>query len=86
MAKSKAVRVAEKRQERNKAVRTFTKTRMSKAEKLIATRDIEPAREAVKEAQSALDRAVKKGLIHINKASRHKSRLMNRLNQIEGGS
>jgi small subunit ribosomal protein S20 len=55
---------------------------MGKAEGLIAAGDIEAAGKAVKEAQSALDRAVKKGIIHINKASRYKSRLMNKLNQL----
>jgi len=44
---------------------------------------LEEAREAVRMAVSALDKAAEKGIIHKNNAARRKSRLMQRLNQAE---
>jgi small subunit ribosomal protein S20 len=44
---------------------------------------IEEAREAVRQAASALDKAAEKGIIHKNNAARRKARLMRQLNQIE---
>jgi small subunit ribosomal protein S20 len=44
---------------------------------------LEEAREAVRVAVSALDKAAKKGIIHKNNAARRKSRLVQQLNQIE---
>ena len=77
----KAANKAAKRRMRNKSVRSFVKTCMTKAERLIATKEIEAAREAVVKAVSALDKAAQKGVIHPNNAARHKSRLMKKLNQ-----
>jgi small subunit ribosomal protein S20 len=68
-------------QKQNKSVRSFAKTCLSKAEELIAKREMEAAKEAVVKAVSALDRAARKEVIHPNKAARHKSRLMKKLNQ-----
>lgn len=71
-----------RRRARNKAVRSATRTYVKKA---IAT--IEQAApnvvEVLREAQSALDRAAKKGVIHPNAAARRKARLMRRLHAIE---
>jgi len=72
---------AARKRMRNKAVRSFVKTCLTKAEGLIAKKETEAAREAVVKAISALDKAAKKGVIHPNKAARHKSRLMKKLNQ-----
>jgi len=44
---------------------------------------LEEAREAVQVAVGVLDKAAAKGIIHKNNAARRKSRLMQRLNQIE---
>ena len=44
---------------------------------------LEEAREAVHVAVVALDKAAAKGIIHKNNAARRKSRLMQRLNQVE---
>jgi small subunit ribosomal protein S20 len=44
---------------------------------------VEEAREAVREAASALDKAAVKGIIHKNNAARRKSRLMQRFNELE---
>lgn len=78
---SKPARRAAVRQERNKSVRSFTKTCVTKAEGLIATKETDAAGDAVTQAVSALDKAAKKGVIHPNNAARRKSRLMKKLNQ-----
>jgi len=44
---------------------------------------LEEAREAVRVAVAALDKAAKKGIVHKNNAARRKSRLMRQLNRVE---
>lgn len=77
----KEIRVAGRRQARNKAVRSLCKTSITKAERLIFVGELEAAKEAVAEAVSALDKAAEKGIIHSNNAARRKSRLLRKLNQ-----
>jgi len=77
----KQVRVAEKRQSRNKSIRSQCKTEVTKAERLIFSGELESAKDAVVVAISSLDRAAEKGVIHPNSAARRKSRLMKKLNQ-----
>jgi len=77
----KAARAAERKRLRNKSVRSATKTRVTRAEKLISSNELESAQQAVVAATSALDRAAKKGVIHLNTAARRKSRLMKKFNQ-----
>jgi small subunit ribosomal protein S20 len=77
----KQVRVAERRQQRDKSVRSQVKTNITKAEKLIFSGELEAAREAVVTATASLDRAAEKGIIHSNNAARRKSRLMKKLNE-----
>jgi len=75
------VRVAEKRQLRNKSVRSLCKTNITKAERLIFSGKLESAQAAVVAAVSSLDKAAEKGIIHPNNAARRKSRLMKKLNE-----
>lgn len=82
----KRVRVAERRQLRNKSVRSRCKTGITKAEKLIFAGEPEAAEKAVVAAASALDKAAEKKVIHANNAARRKSRLMKKLNQARGAS
>ena len=77
----KQVRVAEKRQQRNKSLRSQVKTNITKAEKLIFSGELEAAREAVVAATASLDKAAEKGIIHSNNTARRKSRLMKKLNE-----
>ena len=77
----KEVRVAKKRQFRNKSIRSLCKTKISKAEKLIFSGELNLGREAVVDAVSVLDKAAEKRVIHANNAARRKSRLMKKLNQ-----
>ena len=77
----KQVRVASRRQQRNKSVRSEIKTGITKAEKLIFTGELEEAQKAVGEAVSFLDKAANKQIIHANNAARRKARLLKKLNQ-----
>ena len=76
----KAARVAQRKAERNKPIRSSVKTHITKARRLILANDFDAAQEAVKQAVIALDKAAQKGVLHPNNASRRKSRLMKRLN------
>jgi len=59
------------------------RTNQSEARQLIEEGRLEEAREAVRAAASALDKAAEKGIIHKNNAARRKSRLMRQLNQAQ---
>jgi len=80
------MRVAERRQLRNKSIRSLCKTNITKAERLIFSGDLETAQKAVIAAISSLDKAAEKGVIHPNNAARRKSRLMMKLNQAQASS
>jgi small subunit ribosomal protein S20 len=77
----KEMRVAERRKARNKSALTMTKTRVTQAEKAIASGDIETAKTEVKNAVKSLDRESEKGKVHPNNAARRKSRLVKKLNK-----
>lgn len=76
----KAHRRSLARKTRNRAVRTFTRTRVKQGITVVDSGDQQAATEAVRLAVAALDRAARKGVYHPNKAARQKSRLMRRLN------
>lgn len=71
--------IAEQRKS-NRAVKSSVKTYVDKAEELISDKELESARDAVKKASVALDKAAKKGILHPNNAARRKSRLVKRFN------
>lgn len=71
----KRARQAEKHRQRNAAQRSTLRTAMKKVLKAAAAGDQTGATEAYKKAVPVIDRAAGKGLIHANKAARHKSRL-----------
>jgi len=75
------MRVAERRQMRNKSVRSLPKTNITKAERLIFSGELESAQRAVIAAISSLDKAAEQGVIHPNNAARRKSGLMKKLNK-----
>ena len=77
----KQTRVAEKSRLRNKSIRSLCKTNITKAQRLIFSGELEPARQAVVAAISSLDKAAEKGVIHPNNAARRKSRLIKKLNE-----
>ena len=82
----KQVRVAERRQLRNKSISSLCKTNITKAEKLIFSGELESAQGAVVAAIISLDKAAEKGIIHPNNAARRKSRLVKKLNEVQAPS
>jgi small subunit ribosomal protein S20 len=76
----KSARSAARKAERNKAIRSSTRTDVAKAEKLVTGKKSEEAQAAIVQAISALDKAARKKVIHRNAAARKKSRLMKKLN------
>ncbi len=66
---------AETRRQRNASRRSMMRTYVKKVLNAITTGDKNTAQETFKTAAAILDRMAGKGLIHKNKAARHKSRL-----------
>ena len=79
----KQVRAAERKELRNKPIRSLCKSNITKAERLIFTGQLEAAQAAVVVAISSLDKAAEKGVIHPNNAARRKSRLMKKLSEAQ---
>lgn len=73
-AKKRAV-TSEKRRQHNASRRSMMRTYMKKVNAAIVAGDKEAAQAAFLQVTPILDRYATKGLIHKNKASRHKSRL-----------
>lgn len=71
----KRVRQAEVHRQRNASYRSMMRTYVKKVLKAIQAGDKAQAESAFKAAMPLLDRTARKGLIHPNKAARHKSRL-----------
>ncbi len=71
----KRARQAEARRQHNASQRSMMRTTLKKAIAAIGGGDKEAAQAAYVNVTSALDSAANKGLIHKNKAARHKSRL-----------
>jgi small subunit ribosomal protein S20 len=71
----KRARQADKHHTHNQGLRSNMRTYLKKVVKAIQAGDKEAASAAYKQATSAVDNSVSKGLIHKNKAARHKSRL-----------
>lgn len=72
---AKRARQAENRRQHNAAHRSTMRTHIKKVLKAIKTGDKAGAAEALKAATPVIDSTVGKGLVHKNKAARHKSRL-----------
>jgi len=73
-AKKRAIQ-AEKRRQHNASRRSMTRTCIKKVVAAIEAGNKEAAQSALDAAVPQLDRMATKGLIHKNKAARHKSRL-----------
>lgn len=70
------------RQARNKHTKTQVKNNIKKVMAAIEDKAYETAVAALKTAQSVIDKASKKGVIHKNAASRKISHLAQRINQL----
>jgi small subunit ribosomal protein S20 len=78
----KAIRKIERRTEVNKARRSRVRTYVRKFEEAIAAADAGVAKDTFVQAQSELMRAVTKGVLHKNTASRKVSRLAAQLKKL----
>ena len=75
----KRARQAEQHRQHNASRRSAMRTYIKNTLKAIAAGDKEAAMAAFKTAMPLIDRAAGKGLIHANKAARHKSRINARI-------
>ena len=80
MPAAKSQRVAERKRQRKRPIRSRAKTFVRKARISIASEDMEAAEAATMQAIVALDKAAQKGAVHKRNAARRKSRLLRRLN------
>jgi len=78
----KRVRQSEKRYHRNVALRSMYRTYIKKVLLAIENKDKKIAEEAFKIAAQVVDKMVTKGVIHKNKAARHKSRMCKKIKKI----
>ncbi|WP_096201327.1 30S ribosomal protein S20 [Bacillus sp. FJAT-45350] len=78
----KRVKVSDKRRAQNAAVKSALRTAVKNFEVKAESKEVEGAKEALLLATKKLDKAANKGLIHKNTASRQKSRLQKKLNEI----
>ncbi len=80
-AKKRAVQ-SEKRRQHNASRRSMMRTFIKKVHAAIAAGDKEAAQNAFNAMQPIVDRQACKGLIHKNKAARHKSSLTAQINAL----
>ncbi|ABM62607.1 30S ribosomal protein S20 [Halorhodospira halophila] len=80
----KRARQAEERRLRNKSRRSEMRTSMKKVLKAVKTGDHDQAQQAYRGAVRVLDRSANRGIIHKNKAARHKSRLNAKVRSLAG--
>jgi len=78
----KRARQTEKRTERNRASRSRLRTALRELRQALAKGDKQGAEQVYCQTVSALDKAIQKGVIHENTASRYKSRLSARVNAL----
>jgi small subunit ribosomal protein S20 len=71
----KRARQAEKNRQHNASQRSYVRTKIKQVLRAIDSGDKAAAEEAYKSAVPAIDGSVSKGIMHANKAARHKSRL-----------
>ena len=81
----KRARQAVRRRAHNASLRSRMRTSVKRVARALDAGDADAAGAALKQAGPALDGAAGKGLIHKNKAARHKSRLNARLKALAAG-
>ena len=78
----KRARQAEKRRVRNVSKRSMYRTYLKKVVAAVEAQDKEAARTAFDAAVPVLDRMAGRGILHKNKAARHKARLSAKINAL----
>ena len=72
-----------KRRQLKASQRSMVRTFIKHVIKAVENKNYEAATEAYKKAVPVIDRIADKGVIHKNKAARHKSRLSRRIKQMD---
>lgn len=75
----KRARQAKVRRSRNMSQRSMVRTYIKRVVSAIEAGDKDAAQAAYTAAVPVIDKSARKGLIHVNKAARHKSRLSKRI-------
>jgi small subunit ribosomal protein S20 len=78
----KRARQTVRRTARNRANRTRLRTSLRQMREALTKGDKQSAEQVYRTTVSALDKAIQKGVIHENTASRYKSRLSKRLSAV----
>lgn len=78
----KRIRQTEKRNEVNRRNRARLRTQVKALRAAIDAGDQQQAQAALNETVSLIDKSIQKGVLHRNAASRYKSRLTVRVNQM----
>jgi len=79
----KRARQTDKRTARNRANTSRLRTSLRQLRESLAKGDKAAAEQTFRQTVSAMDKAIQKGVIHANTASRYKSRLSARLNGLK---
>jgi len=79
----KRIRQAERRRDRNRAVRSELRSTVKTLRQTIAAGDGEAARALLPKTASMIDSTARKGIIHANAAARTNSRLAKAVDAIE---
>ena len=78
----KRILVSERNRERNQAIKSRVKTMTKKVLTTVDTKDLEASKTALSVAYKELDKAVSKGIMKKNTASRKKARLAAKVNAL----
>lgn len=79
----KRVRQAERNRQQNMSHRSMMRTYLKKTVAAIAEKDVAKAEANYEIASKVVDKMASKGIIHKNKAARHKSRLSAQIKQLK---
>ena len=82
-ASIKKIRIDKRRRLTNLSIISELKTAFRAVNTLISAKKVDEAVTATRHLFSRLDKAVKKGIVHKNKASRRKSRIQLRINSLK---
>jgi small subunit ribosomal protein S20 len=82
-SQKKRILTNEKRRVRNREVRTALKTYIKRFQRALDSGDEELTIEELRTASRELDRAVSKGVIHLNNAANRKSSMARQLNAFQ---
>ena len=80
----KRAKQAEKHRQHNASLRSMVRTYIKKVNAAISSGEKKLAEDSLKTAQAVIDRMANKGLLHKNKAARHKSRLSAGIKKMSG--